>query len=294
MDDPTSSVTMASAMELLTTLASDAQNAGLPLGNFVVDAKSLIAEAEQHMTEKKDSLLPADWAQKFYAIIDKAEAQIKSEQVSQLSKPQHRQSGGSCSKQEVSYSSTEVPHPQDGGVDVADDTRNSSNSAILAELSNHHLHQEQKFVLAEFHSMLTDVQQDVHALVPVIQMSMAEFRALKKNKTSELAWFSILEEEYGILVDLNNHIEDLRDPVDDLGKGLAHEIIQHRFDALPVQLHAVFNMQCQEAEHQGSEIDDEEMVRMVLENQKRTEMLRNIQDMIKRTQDIVHQMEKVQ
>ncbi|KUI70483.1 hypothetical protein VM1G_06585 [Cytospora mali] len=291
-----------------TVTISEKITAGLALGNFAMGTNSLIADAETCVLEGNGALLPLGWAQKLYSMIDEAEAQIRNCQPSFYDqKYTHQQNRDSCDSTEVRLRSSkqinnimteDSLHGHNGGVraisiDLTDERRESADSVILAELDNSHAHIEQNFVLAEPQSKLEEIQEDVYALQSVISIQMADFRSLKKRQTSELAWFSILEEEYEILLDLGSQIEDLYEPWDGMGEGLAHELLQVRFDALPIQLQAVFNMRCQEGERQRREIDDEEMVHMVLENQTRTEMLRNIQNLLERKKNVMQEKAKI-
>lgn len=153
----------------------------------------------------------------------------------------------------MSYSGME-DHPQETALNGK--RRKSADSAILAELGNHHSSVEEKLILAKPNPNLEALQEHIYALISVISMQMATFRCLGQRQISELALFSIFEEEYGILMEFNDQIEDLYQPSDGMGEGLGHGLLQLRFDALPLQLQAVFNMDCQERERLSSEIDD--------------------------------------
>ncbi|KUI59750.1 hypothetical protein VP1G_06982 [Cytospora mali] len=206
----------------------------LALANFVMGSKSLIADAETCVLEGNGALLPLGWAQKLYAMIDVAEAQIRNGQASydpEYAQQQSRDSWDSAevwlrSNEQIKKSITEDSlHVNNGGgrtssIDLTDERKMSVGSVMLAELCNSHAHIEPSFVLQKPQSKLEEIQEDIYALLSVISMQMADFRSLKKRQTSELAWFSILEEEYEILVDLNSQIEDLYEPWDGMGEGL--------------------------------------------------------------------------
>lgn len=291
------SITMASSMGLFNTsvIPDDQSIAGLALENLAMGARPLIAEAERFVLEGRGALLPAGWAGRIRAVIDEAEAQIRSEQASHVSEGEHQQVRDSWdstetwwrSKKQVVYSSTEASCQ---GTSLAGEGMKPADTGILAELSNHNVCIKQDYSLAEPNTKLDELQQDVHALLSIIATQMADFQSLQHRQTSELAWFSVLGEESAILIDLKNQIEDLYEPSQGMGERLSHEVLQGRFDALPVQLQAVFNMQCHERESQGGEIDDAEMMIMVLENQKRTDLLRSIQNILGRTEDVLHEM----
>ncbi|ROW04771.1 hypothetical protein VMCG_04760 [Cytospora schulzeri] len=279
-----------------TAIPDDQSTASLTLEDLAMGVRSLIAEAERFVLQERGTLLPPGWTDKIYSMIDEAEAHIQIEQASHISECEHHRLQVSRdsteawwrSSKQVCYSSTEAVCQ---GTALADERRKSGDSAVSAELSNHHVYIEQQiFALSHPDTSLEDLQGDVYALLAIISMHMADFRSLKQRQTSELAWFSILEEESAILIELNNQIEDLYEPPHGMGEKICHEVLQDRFDGLPVQLQAVFNMQCHERESQGGEIADDEMMQMVLENQKRTDMLRKIQTVLDKEQDILCKM----
>lgn len=268
--------------------------AGLSLEFLTVEAKTLIAEAEQFVLDGNGALLPAGWADQIRLMIGEAEAIIRGdacEQASHVSEFEHeatRPSWDSAgiywqAKEQVSYRET---YDISQGAALGGVRRRSADSGILAELGNHHASMEQRFVQADTNPALEAIQEDIYALTSVLSMQMADFQSLKQRQVSELALFSVLEEAFEILMDLNDQVDDLYQPSNGMGEGLAHGILQLRLDALPLQLQAVFNMDCQERERQGEEIGDDEMVAMVLQNQKRTEMLRAIQDVLGRKLEV--------
>lgn len=288
---------MASSVGLSSTsmTSNDQSTAGLTLEILAMDVNLLIEEAEGFVLAGRGALLPEGWAGCIRSMIDQVEAQIQSEQDSHSLEGEHRRVRDSWdsteiwwrSKKQVTYSSTATSCQE---TSLSCDEEESADPEILSELGNHNECIEQTDVLEEPRPKIADLQENVYALLSVISMQMAGFRSLKQRKTSELAWFSILEEESSILTDLNNHIEDLYESPDGMGERLCLEILQIRFDAISVQLQAVFNMQCHERESQGGDVDDEEMMAMVLENQKRTEMLRSIQNVLERTEGLLREM----
>lgn len=287
---------MASSAAVSGFVVPDQQStAGMALEDLTGEAKSLIAEAEQFIRDTEGALLPAGWAEQIRFMISEAETRVRRKQALHVSGSENGQTRDSWdstktwlrSMKHVSHSSSEV-HIR--GIALDDQRKKSTDSAILAELGNHHASIEEGFILSEPNPKLEALQEDVYALVSTISMQMADFHSLKQRKISELALFSIFEEEYGILMELNDQIEDLFQPSHGMGQGLGHGLLQLRFDALPLQLQAVFNIDCQERERKGGEIDDEEMMSLVLENQWRTEMLRSIQDVLDRKREAAREM----
>ncbi|ROW11850.1 hypothetical protein VPNG_04948 [Cytospora leucostoma] len=297
--------TVASPVGSLSTVSiNDTATAGLTMQQLIMEAKAKIAEVEQHILAGQGHLLPEGWARTIHHIIDKAEARVRGEQVSHLQGQNQQSEGGSVHSRAwwranvaLSFMIAEEFHSEhdDNGSTKESELveEELSVSDILAELRNDHARRERKFVLAELHNKLEEIQEDIQALLTVVWGQMMACTTLEQRQTSDLAWYSILEEERGILLDLNDEIHDLYDPLHGMEGVLAYEILQERFDALPVQLHAVFNMRCREWELQGREIGDEEMTRIVMENQKRTDSLRGIQELLDRKLNVVLEMEKI-
>lgn len=297
--------TMASPVGSLSTVSiDDIATAGLTMQHLIMEAKAKIAEVERCVLAGQGHLLPEGWARTIHHMIDEAEARARSEQASPTrGQDVHREGGpdsaGAWWRANValSFMIAEEHHSEN---DDRGSTRGSevvegveSVSDILAELRGHHTRREQKFALAGSHSKLEEMQEEIQALLTVVWGQIMASTMLEQRQTSDLAWYSILEEERGILLDLNDEIHDLYDPLHGMEGVLAYEIQQDRFDALPVQLHAVFNMRCREWELQGREVGDEEMARIVMENQKRTDILRGIQELINRKLNVVLEIEKI-
>lgn len=297
--------TMASPVEPLSTVRiDDIATAGLTMQQLIMEAKVKIAEVERCVLAGQGHLLPEGWARTIHHMIDEAEARARSEQASPTwGQDEHREGGPDSAgawwraKVALSFMIAEEHHSEN---DDRGSTRESEVvegvefvSDILAELRGHHARREQKFALAGSHSKLEEIQEEIQALLTVVWGQMMASTMLEQRQTSDLAWYSILEEERGILLDLNDEIHDLYDPLHGMEGVLAYEIQQDRFDALPVQLHAVFNMRCREWELQGRELGNEEMARIVMENQKRTDILRGIQELLDRKLHVVLEMEKI-
>ncbi|ROV99841.1 hypothetical protein VSDG_02990 [Cytospora chrysosperma] len=271
---------MASSVGLSSTsmTSNDQSTAGLTLEILAMDVNLLIEEAEGFVLAGRGALLPEGWAGCIRSMIDQVEAQIQSEQDSHSLEGEHRRVRDSWdsteiwwrSKKQVTYSSTATSCQE---TSLSCDEEESADPEILSELGNHNECIEETDVLEEPRPKIADLQENVYALLSVISMQMAGFRSLKQRKTN-----------------LNNHIEDLYESPDGMGERLCLEILQIRFDAISVQLQAVFNMQCHERESQGGDVDDEEMMAMVLENQKRTEMLRSIQNVLERTEGLLREL----
>lgn len=108
--------------------------------------------------------------------------------------------------------------------------------------------------------------------------------------TSEAAFLAVLAEEEDVLLTTQDQISHLSEwsltpPAQGAHSTLARrtssepEPLEQRLGALPVQLQAIFNMQCRERELGASRasLDEGRMLRIVTENQNRTEMVCRIQ-----------------
>ncbi|KAK7734003.1 hypothetical protein SLS53_007998 [Cytospora paraplurivora] len=295
---------MASSVGSLSSVSiDDMATSGLTLQQLIMEAKDKIAEVERCVLAGQGHLLPEGWARTIHSIIDEADARVRSEQASPTQGQNQHHKGGSDSTEawwranvELSFMIAEESHSETNEHGSTKESEvveeEQSVSDILAEIRNYHARRDQKFGLAESHRKLEEIQEDIQALLTVIWGQMMATTTLEQRQTSDIAWYSILEEERGILLDLNDEIHDLYDPLHGMEGMLAYEILRDRFDSLPVQLHAVFNMRCREWELQGREIGDEEMTRIVMENQKRTDILRGIQELLDRKLNVMIEMEK--
>lgn len=117
-------------------------------------------------------------------------------------------------------------------------------------------------------------------------------RAQTRHSASEAAFLAVLAEEEDLLLATQDHISHLYEwGLTPPARGSrAHNTcrsrdselpLDQRLGALPVQLQAIFNMQCREQElgarSRSSSLDERRMLRIVTENQNRTEMVRRIQ-----------------
>lgn len=124
------------------------------------------------------------------------------------------------------------------------------------------------------------LQDNIRGIQSVIGLRIKDCLSNKRGKTSSMVSLSILEEEMKILDGLLEHVLGACEPSDDRIGGVLEKLM-----ALPAQLNALFNMEIREVAQEGSEIDEKTMMYMVMENQKRTNVLRHIElvaDKVKR------------
>lgn len=149
---------------------------------------------------------------------------------------------------------------------------------------------EEKDLLVPHIRALAELQIEIQALLSVIIVErMRANKSLVKrplSKTSDAAFLAVLAEQEDVLLTTQNQISHLYDIPDDLSSESWDEILlEQKLGALPVQLQAILNMQCRERElasPPGSTdlVDERTMLRMVTENQNRTEILRKIQHIL--------------
>lgn len=126
---------------------------------------------------------------------------------------------------------------------------------------------------ADKHDMLDSLQDNIKAIQSIILLRMNNSMSSKARSTSSMVSFSILEEEMKILDGLLERVTgSYNPPHDENGDGLETKLM-----ALPTQLSALFNMEIREAAQEDSDIDEKMMMDMVVENQKRTSVLRHIE-----------------
>lgn len=121
--------------------------------------------------------------------------------------------------------------------------------------------------------IVNSLQDNIRGIRSVIVLRMKDSLLIKTRKTSSMVSFSILEEEMDIL----DGLLELVLGACESSNGRIGGVLDGRLTALPAQLNALFNMEIREAAQEGSEIDEKVMMHMVVENQKRTNVLRHIE-----------------
>lgn len=187
---------------------------------------------------------------------------------------------------------------------------------------------------APYFRALAELQIDIQGLLSVIQAERmrltttsttpARGAAVKHHhhyhpgKRSEAAFLSVLNEEADMLTTTQAQISALyqlpnRSGISNSSMGTGADtcsaeswgeiLLEQKLAALPLQLQAIFNMQCREREREELEslqvgsslaaaaaitvvIDEKAMLRIVMENQNRTEVLRKIQGILREKRDV--------
>lgn len=126
---------------------------------------------------------------------------------------------------------------------------------------------------ADQNDVLGSLQDNVKAIQSVVLLRKNSSMLSRTRSTISMVSMSILEEETKILDELLEQAAGVYEPSNHLNS----DGVEKRLMDLPTQLSALFNMEIQEATQGGSEIDDKVMMHMVIENQKRTDVLRQIE-----------------
>lgn len=122
--------------------------------------------------------------------------------------------------------------------------------------------------------IVNSLQDNIRGIRSVIVLRMKDSLLIKTRKTSSMVSFSILEEEMDILDGL---LELVLGACESSNGRIGGVVLDGKLTALSAQLNALFNMEIREAAQEGSEIDEKVMMHMVVENQKRTNVLRHIE-----------------
>lgn len=130
--------------------------------------------------------------------------------------------------------------------------------------------------------ILDALQDDIKAIRSVVFIYMTNAVPLKKRSTSGMVCFSIFQEEMAILDGLLENVLKFYEP----SHHVSDDVLEERLGVLPLQLNALFNTEVEEAAQKGKEIDQKAMMRMIIENQKRTEVLQHIYRITNRIKDL--------
>lgn len=302
---------------------------------MLTEAENHIKHTGTTENNQDEGLLPQGWAPALLSLINKAETQIINARANTPARSSARLLPTTTPPPNGRLRPhTAVPPPRFVMVAAALRRSVSDNSdlPLLRELarererknnnnnnnnrdSNNELVQYdyRYYYFADHFRALAELQIEIRALVAVIQAEqMRVVAALSKQPkpkpprrttttttttTSAVAFLSVLAEETDMLTTMQTQIANLfvRERPDDVG---GEEIVlEQKLDALPVQLQAVFNMQCREREQERQRsssrcvpIDERTMLRIVTENQKRTEIFRNIQRILADKREIRRHM----
>lgn len=241
--------------------------------DMITIVKSLIDEVERHVLQKET--LPHGLVQGLYETIDRMEAEILRRRTA-LSFAQARIDGYD-SGSEYSQDENEVPT-----LPVAVAHKDNDLQASLAaeqgptdsrNLDGQSTNKDSQPAVAVKQDILASLQDNIKAIQSIILLHMNSSTSSKTRSTSSAVAFSILEQEMEILDGLLEHVTGSYKPTN----GEDDDVLEKKLTALPTQLSALFNTEIREVAHEGIEIDDEVMMDMVVENQKRVSVLRHIE-----------------
>lgn len=228
-----------------------------PIRDMVGLVRSMVDEVECHVFQKES--LPEELVRGLYDAINNIEAEVIRRRAA-LSLVQNQISGGQVlpealtpkDNNDLEVSSAEKHEPSDYQNLDEEDAKNDSRLAVVDK-----------------HDTLDSLQDNIKAIQSVILFRMNNSMLSETSTTTNMVSFSILEEEMEILDGLLGHVTGSHDQ--------SAELLQTKLTALPTLLGALFNMEIREAAEQGSDIDEKNMMNMVMENQKRTNVLRDIE-----------------
>lgn len=244
---------------------------------------SLIDEVESHVIQNES--LPHSLVQGLQETINNIEAEILQRRAAlSLVKSQLDgcNAGLASPQREVAMNIPPAASAHaDTDLQACMETEHVSNSP--QDLDGQSANEGSQPALADKRGVLNSLQDSIEAVQSVIILHMTGAQPIQTGKTSSMVSFSILKEEMSILDSLSQHVLAASSPSNDQNAGL----LEKRIMALPAQLSAVFNMEIQEAAQKGSEIDDKDMMQMVLENRKRTDVLRRLEMIADRAKEIM-------
>lgn len=244
---------------------------------------SLIDEVESHVIQNES--LPHSLVQGLQETINNIEAEILQRRAAlSLVKSQLDgcNAGLASPQREVAMNiPLAATAQQDTDLQGCLETEQVSNSP--QHLAGQSANEDSQPAMADKSGMLDSLQDNIKAIESVIILHMTDAQPTKTGRTSSMVSFSILKEEMSILDSLSQHVLAASSLSNDQIAGS----LEKRIMALPAQLSAVFNMEIQEAAQKGSEIDDKDMMQMVLENRKRTDVLRRLEMIADRAKEIM-------
>lgn len=240
---------------------------------MVTMIQSIIDEIEGYVVQNE--ALPPGLLQGLYETIDNIEAEILRRRAAlplvQSSsdgydlETTHPQSEGEMRRLPVSTSQGQNTLQESLAIELG--PTNSQNPDVQST------NKESQPAQADQNDVLSSLQDNVKAIQSVVLLRKNSPMLSKTRSTISMVSMSILEEETKILDELLEQAAGVHEPSNHLNS----DGMEKRLMDLPTQLSALFNMEVQEAAQGGSEIDDKVMMHMVVENQKRTDVLRQIE-----------------
>lgn len=231
--------------------------------------QSMIDEVERRVLQKES--LTNGQVQGLNETINNIEAEILRRRDALSHVQNHKFQGGDTG---IANSRREaVLHIPPIAIAQKDDPQTSLKSTGLPDLGGQITNKDSRPTVLETDEIIDSLQDNIKGIQSVICLRMKDSLLTKRRETSSMVSFSILEEEMKILNGLSEHILEACEPSNDRSGGMLEEKLM----ALPAQLNALFNMEIREVAQEGSEIDEKVMMHMVMENQKRTNVLRHIE-----------------
>jgi hypothetical protein len=248
----------------------------------------MIDKVECHVLLKES--LPEGLVQGLYETINNIEAEILSRRPA-LSLVQNQIEG--CDTGTVPSQSEWAQHVLPVNTTQKDNNLGSSLAANQGCTESWYLerqdaNEDSRPVVADKQGALDSLHDNIKAIQAVVLFRMSDSMASKTSRTSSMVSFSILEEEMEILDGLSKHVTGSYKPPDDQ----SGDLLEIKLIALPTLLNALFNMEIREAVEQGSDIDDNAMMNMVMENQKRTNVLRDIDGIANRVKEVTRNIQE--
>lgn len=265
------------------TSATDEALAGQwSIRDMLLIVQSLIDEVERHVVQQES--LPDGLVQGLYETIDNIEADIlrrRAELSLMESQVEGRGAGIASSQREVAVHvpPVAIPHEDNGFEASLASERGSTDSQNPND--------DSQPAAADKQHILDSLQDNIKAIQSVIVLRINDYVSTKTSKTSSMVSFSILEEEMKILDGLLEHVLGASKPsIDQSG-----DVSEKSLMALPAQLSALFNMEIREVAQEGIVLDEKLMMRMVEENQKRTNVLRHIELVANKVKEVTRDIQ---
>ncbi|POS74328.1 hypothetical protein DHEL01_v207278 [Diaporthe helianthi] len=245
--------------------------------------RSLIDEVESHILLKDP--LPEELFQGLYKTINDIEAKIVRRQAAQILA--QKQIPAPCTENAASQSewckevlSIGSTQRENGPVVLSVTNQLLARSQVTGTQD---AYQGSPTDVRAIQDTLDSLRDSIQAIQSVVMLRMNTSMPSEASTTSRMVSFSILEEEMEILDGLLKHVVGSYKPSDDE----SCDLLETMLVALPTLLGALFNMEIREAVENGSEIDDKVMMEMVMANQRRTNVLRDVENIAKQVKDAI-------
>jgi hypothetical protein len=255
---------------------------------MITIVRSVVTHVETYVLRKES--VPEELIQGLYEAIDSIEADIISRQAAISLLELDDQNRGSDF--EIAPSQIQI-----GGdvlqVNITQETNPGGSNAVeqgFIESENPNREDTSKCsqaIVVDKHATMDFLQNKIQVIQSVILFRMRNSKPSDTSTTSSVrVSFSVLEEEMEILDTLSKHVMGSYKPWDDQ----TGDLMETKLTALPNMLNSLFNEEIQEAVERGSEIDEKTMMGMVVENQKRTAILRDLNYIAKQVKEATRNM----